>query len=155
MSKDTPHFRDLSDAECRLLLERHHVGRLAYSFHDRVDIEPIGFVYEPGGIVFRTAPGSKFLTLKHHPWVALEIDEVKGMFEWQSVVVHGTTYVLSDLGTPAEVAAYHAALDTLRRFVPETLGPGDPTPFRSVVMRLHLDGVSGRAAEPGVERIPD
>jgi len=144
-----PRFRDLSHDECLALLARHHVGRLAYSFHDRVDIEPIGFVYADGSVVFRTAPGSKFLTLKHHPWVALEIDEVEGMFDWRSVVAHGTTYVLTDIGSKEEIEAYHAAIATLRGVMPGTLTPSDPVPFRSVVMRLHIDTLSGREASSG------
>ena len=141
-----PAFRELSLDECQALLERHHFGRLAYTFHDRVDIEPIGYVFDRDGLLFRTGPGSKLMTLKHHPWVALEIDEVEGMFSWRSVVVHGTAYILSEVGSEAEQQAYRDAIATLRKHVPETLGPDDPTPFRSVVMRMSIDMISGRAA---------
>ncbi len=141
-----PSFRELTKPECEAILANHHVGRLAYTFHDRVDIEPIGFVFDQDGLVFRTGPGSKLMTLKHHPWVALEVDEVEGMFKWRSVVVHGTAYVLSEIGSEAELEAYHSALATLRRHVPETFRANDPTPARSVVMRLSIDKISGRAA---------
>ena len=111
-----------------------------------MDIEPIGYVQVNNALVFRTAPGSKLETLAHHPWVALEVDEAEGMFEWRSVVVHGTMYVLHPEGTDAEVSAYDAAVDALREFVPETLREGDPVPFRSVIMRLELDQLTGRRA---------
>ena len=45
---DTTTFRELTAAETDALLERNHVGRIAYSFHDRVDIEPIHYVYADG-----------------------------------------------------------------------------------------------------------
>jgi len=144
--KRAPSFRDLTQAQCRAMLARHNVGRLAYTFHDRVDVEPIGYVYVGGGLLFRTAPGSKLHTLAHHPWVALEIDEVEGVFDWRSVVAHGTVYILHDTGSDIEVSAYRAAVRSLRRLVPGTLGEGDPVPFRTVVAKLHIDRMTGRAA---------
>ena len=141
-----PSFRDLTASECRFLLARHRLGRLAYTFHDRVDVEPIGYVYVGGALVFRTAPGSKLQTLAHHPWAALEIDEVEGAFDWQSVVVHGTVYLLHEDGTPAEARAYRSAVHALTRLVPATLAPGDPAPFRTVIAKLHIDRMTGRAA---------
>ena len=134
------------------MLARHSVGRLAYTFRDRVDIEPIAYVYTKGALVFRTAPGSKLETLAHHPWAALEIDEVKGLFDWRSVVVHGTVYMLQGAGTDAERRAYRSAVRLLRRLVPGTLGKSDPVPFRTVVMKLHVDRVSGRLARSGGKR---
>lgn len=134
------------------MLVRHTVGRLAYTFHDRVDVEPIGYVYANGGLVFRTAPGSKLETLAHHPWVALEIDEVAGLFDWRSVVVHGTVYTLQDTGNDDQRRAYRAAVKSLRRLIPQTLGKADPVPFRSVVMKVHIDRMTGRSARSGARR---
>lgn len=128
------------------MLSRHHVGRLAYNFRDRVDIEPIGYVYARGALVFRTAPGFKLEALAHRPWVALEIDEVEGAFDWRSVVVYGTAYVLHAKGSDAEVRAHRAAVSWLRRLVPGTFRKSDPVPFRSVVVKLYIDRVAGRAA---------
>jgi hypothetical protein len=150
--KSAPSFRDLTPAECKAMLVRHRVGRLAYTFHDRVDVEPIGYVYAKGALVFRTAPGSKLETLTHHPWVALEIDEVESLFDWRSVVVHGTVYTLQDAGNDDQRRAYRAAVRSLRRLVPDTLGKRDPVPFRSVVMKLHVDRVTGRSARSGGKR---
>jgi hypothetical protein len=144
-----PSFRELTSSECRFLLARHRFGRLAYTFHDRVDVEPISYVYVGGALVFRTAPGAKLQTLAHHPWAALEIDEVEGAFDWQSVVVHGTVYLLHEDGTPAEARAYRSALRALRMLVPATLAPGDPAPFRTVLATLHIDRMTGRAATSG------
>jgi uncharacterized protein len=147
-----PSFRDLTPEECTTMLARHSVGRLAYTFRDRVDVEPIAYAYTKGALIFRTAPGSKLETLAHHPWVALEIDEVKGLFDWRSVVVHGTVYMLQGAGTDAERRAYRSAVRLLRRLVPGTLGKSDPAPFRTVVMKLHVDRMSGRLARSGGPR---
>jgi hypothetical protein len=89
-----PHFRALTRTECEELLGRNNVGRIAFSFHDRVDIEPLHYVYADGWIYGRTSAGTKIATLEHHRWVAFEVDEHQGLFDWRSVVVKGAFYEL-------------------------------------------------------------
>jgi nitroimidazol reductase NimA-like FMN-containing flavoprotein (pyridoxamine 5'-phosphate oxidase superfamily) len=139
-------FRDLDFVEIESMLKGNSYGRLAFSFRDRVDIEPIHYVYEDGWLVCRTAPGTKLTLLSHHPWVAFEIDEVRGLFEWRSVVVKGTVYFLQKGGDEALDAAWDSAVAALRRLVPSTLQAGDPTPGRNVLFRIHIDEMHGRAA---------
>ena len=144
-----PMFRDLDATASTELLERNHVGRIAYSFHDRVDIEPISYVFADGAVYMRTAPGSKLATLAHAPWVAFEVDEVKGPFDWRSVVAHGTVYVLHETGSPADRDTYRRAINRLRELTPAALRDDDPVPERRVLLKLHLDTISGREAIGG------
>ena len=142
-----PSFRDLTGAESEELLRQHHVGRLAFQRDGAVDIEPIHYVFSDGWIFGRTAQGTKFESVEHRPWVAFEVDEVRALFDWRSVVVHGTIYVLTEEGAPLEREEFSRALDLLRTLVPEALTPDDPTPARTIVFGLHADRISGRAAE--------
>jgi nitroimidazol reductase NimA-like FMN-containing flavoprotein (pyridoxamine 5'-phosphate oxidase superfamily) len=87
----SPTFRELSATEMHELLARNHVGRIAYSFHDRVDIEPISYVFADDAFYMRTEPGSKLATLAHAPWAAFEVDEIRGPFDWRSVVACSRT----------------------------------------------------------------
>ena len=139
-------FRDLDETETQDLLARNHVGRIAYSFKNRVDIEPISYVYADGAIYMRTAPGSKLITLARAPWVAFEVDEVRGPFDWQSVVVHGTVYLVPRSGSPAVQENYRHAVERLREVMPGALGEDDPVPERDVVLKLHIDTYTGREA---------
>jgi nitroimidazol reductase NimA-like FMN-containing flavoprotein (pyridoxamine 5'-phosphate oxidase superfamily) len=149
-----PAIRELTRAECDALLARQSVARLAYTFHDRVSIAPIHYVYEDGWLVGRTSVGRKTWSLAHHPWVALEVDEVRGAFDWDSVVVHGTFYALRRSGTGADRASWERAVALLRRLVPETLDEDDPVPFRDVVFHVHVDAVTGRSARPVAAAAP-
>lgn len=142
-----PSFRDLTGAEAEELLRRHHVGRLAFLRDGAVDIEPIHYVFNDGWVFGRTGQGTKFESVEHRPWVAFEVDEVRALFDWRSVVVHGTIYVLSEEGAPLEREEFARALDLLRTLVPEALTADDPTPARTIVFGLHVDRMSGRAAE--------
>ena len=143
----TPTFRDLDASEVNEILARNHVVRIAYSFHDRVDIEPISYVFADGALYMRTTSGSKLTTLAHAPWVAFEVDEVRGPFDWRSVVAHGTVYVLHETGTLSDRATYRRAVDRLRELVPEALTGEDPTPERRVVVKLYPTTLTGKAAE--------
>ena len=54
MTTAAPTFRTLEADESRTLLARHRVGRIAYALHDRVDIEPVHYVYDGDWLFGRT-----------------------------------------------------------------------------------------------------
>lgn len=141
-----PRFRELSREEVGAFLTSHLHGRIAYSFHDRVDIEPIHYVYHDGWIYGRTAPGAKLTLLQRSPWVAFEVDEVHGMFDWTSVVAKGTVYFVSEGATGHSEETFALVLARLRTLVPATLTDDDPVPERTVLFRLFVDDVRGREA---------
>lgn len=144
-----PMFSTLDRNECLTLLTRHDLGRIAYAFHDRVDIEPINYFYHDGWLYGRTSQGAKLETTAHNRWVAFEVDEVRGPFDWVSVVVHGTFARLDlDAATKDERLAAALAAGLLQNVVPNTLAVGDPVPQRTVLFRIHLDEVTGRRAVP-------
>ena len=145
-TRETPLFHELDRDQCVAILDRNHIGRIAYAFRDRVDITAISYVYDDGWLYLRTEVGDKLVTMAHNRWVAFEVDEIEGLFDWRSVVVHGGIYVLD----PQEHAAEHRhAVEVLRTLIPATFRPEDPAPFRDIVLRIHLDSVSGRAATSG------
>jgi uncharacterized protein len=139
-------FRELDANEMNEVLARNHVGRIAYTFHDRVDIEPISYIFADNAIYMRTAPGSKLATLAHAPWAAFEVDEAEGPFDWRSVVVHGTVYVLYETGSPTERATYRHAVQRLRELTPHALDDADPAPMRRVLVKLYPATLRGREA---------
>lgn len=139
-----PRISKLGVPACKAILTRNHVGRLAYVFHDAVDIVPLHYVYEDEWLYGRTSPGHKLATLHHHRWVAFEVDEIDDWFEWRSVVVRGSLYLL-DEGLALPDAREHA-LDVLRRFMPAMLTEDDPVPSRTMLFRIHIDSMTGRRA---------
>ena len=78
----------LSAEECLDLLHSQTVGRLAVSIHDRPDIFPINHVVHRGGIVFRTAEGTKLAAAVLGRGVAFEVDGQDRGSAW-SVIVKG------------------------------------------------------------------
>ncbi|HEY6827126.1 MAG TPA: pyridoxamine 5'-phosphate oxidase family protein [Gemmatimonadaceae bacterium] len=141
-----PVFYELPRGEALQLLANHHVGRLAFTFRDRVDIEPISYLYHDGWIYARTSPGTKLQVVRHNPWVAFEIDEIESRYDWRSVVIHGTIYFLDGSGGDGERETFQTALELMRTVDAELLTADDPTPHRSALFRIHADQIIGRAA---------
>lgn len=146
--KESPTFLVLDRAECEALLATQHVGRLAYSFRDRVDIEPVHYVFYAGNIYGRTQYGAKVDVLAHHPWVAFEVDRVESMFRWRSVVVHGRIEFPDPLGSVADRDRYAEGMAAFRTLLPTAFTTDDPTPGRELVFVLPVAEITGRAAVP-------
>lgn len=134
----------MSDGDARSLLAQNHVGRLAFTLHGRVDIEPISYVVDGEWILFRTSEGHKAEILRHHPWVAFQTDEIRGRFDWQSVVVHGRVQNLPDDRSDHEREMRERAVAAIRQFDPDAASESDAFPHRNLILRLHIDELSGR-----------
>lgn len=156
-------IKELGRSVCELILSRNHVGRLAFSFENHVDIEPISYVYKDGWIYGRTSQGTKTDTIGLNKWVAFEVDEVDEAFRWRSVVVKGPFYVMSQIAAkehdPTDTSiiedpAFAQGVALLRSVLPETFDASDPVPFRNTVFRIHLDEVTGREAAPVQKKKP-
>jgi nitroimidazol reductase NimA-like FMN-containing flavoprotein (pyridoxamine 5'-phosphate oxidase superfamily) len=144
MPAHRPQFRELTDQEAKSLLIRQHVGRLAFTRHDRVDIEPISYASDGEWVFGRTSPGTKLTTLLHHPWCAFETDEVRSLFDWDSVVVKGTFYLLDpEQGSPD---TFHRAEELLQQLVPGSFSEHDPAPHRDIPFGIFVHEISGRSA---------
>ena len=144
-----PTIRDLRVDEMHGMLRGHRVGRIAYVWHDHVDVQPIHYVFDGGAIFARTSAGSKLLALRHSPWVAFEVDEVRDTYDWRSVVAHGTVYVMRRGGSAMERTSYRRAVELLRDIEPHTLTVADPVAWRDVLLRISVDRLTGREARSG------
>jgi uncharacterized protein len=141
-----PVMRDLTKDEIEGLLTRNHVGRIAFSFRDSVDIRPIHFVFDDGWLFGRTSDSDKLVTLRHNQWVAFEVDEVEGPMDWTSVVAHGTFYRLQTEGSEHDVRLHERAVRRIRSIAPNTLTDSDPVPFRTEFFGIFIDSATGRAS---------
>ena len=140
-----PVFRELSREESEALLSRNYVGRLAFSLENWVDIRPLHYVYQDGWIFGRTAPGEKLQVLRHHMWVAFEVDEISGMLDWESAIARGTFYVLRDEGSEHDLRLHRRGLEAVRKLFPNALTDLDELPFRNELFGISIDSLTGRS----------
>ena len=148
MTETRAAIRHLTKAEIEAFLRRHHVGRMAFLNGRRVDIEPVSYVYSDGALYGRAAQGSRMSALAGQPWVAFEVDEIRGPFDWESVVIKGTVYIVEPSEMSPMREAHEAALRILRSAMPGAFTAGDPAPERTIILRLHIDEMEGRSMRP-------
>ncbi|MFB2585351.1 pyridoxamine 5'-phosphate oxidase family protein [Herbiconiux liukaitaii] len=85
----------LETEECWRLLAATRVGRLAVCDDLGADIFPLNYLVESGSLFFRSAPGTKIVSLTKRPGVAFEIDGTDSGKRF-SVVVRGDAHRLND-----------------------------------------------------------
>ena len=122
--------------ECWELLSEGQIGRLAVAAVGTVEIFPLNYLVERKRILFRTAPGTKLLSLTIENQVAFEIDGWTEEKAW-SVVVKGS----------AEALEYPSDLRHAKRL---DLTPWSPTP-KNVYVEITPDEVTGRRFARGTE----
>jgi nitroimidazol reductase NimA-like FMN-containing flavoprotein (pyridoxamine 5'-phosphate oxidase superfamily) len=137
-----PVVRELTQGECKDFLATKSTGRIAFSLHDRVDVQPFSYVSDGDWIFGRTSEGSKLTTLVQHPWCAFETDEVQGTLDWTSVVIKGTFSILDP--RVGSLHTYQRAETLLRGLYPDALCANDPVAHRNILFGIFGREVTGR-----------
>ena len=124
----------LSTEACFDLLRGDVVGRLAVSIRDHPDIFPINYVVDRGGIVFRTAEGTKLAAAVLGRGVAFEVDGLDPE--------RGTAWSVIVKGHAVEIERLDDVMDALAL----PLFPWHASPKHRFV-RIEPVDVSGRSFE--------
>ena len=124
----------ISQAECRLLLARSSVGRVAFSYHALPAIIPVTFGLDEDALVIRTTSESRLASTGDGAVVCFEVDELEPALRagW-SVVVTGQAARVTN---PAELARWS------RDIRPWAAG------IRDFFLRIPLTIVEGRRIHP-------
>lgn len=138
--------RQLDEDAIERLLMKHHVGSMALAFHDRVTISLVNYVYADRWIYGRMEEGPDVAVLLHHPWVAFEVAEIDGIYDWRTATANGSVQFLSEGKSVRETAEARDALERIRSVVPAVFTPRDPMPHRVQLFRVYADELSGREA---------
>jgi uncharacterized protein len=69
-------YEELSAAQCRELLARRHVGRIAWTAADGPQLFPISYVWHDDQVIFRTSPYGVLSELVRRTAVVFEVDDI-------------------------------------------------------------------------------
>lgn len=72
----------------RVLLEQ-VVGRIGYCYDGQVFIVPVTYAYDGERVICHSADGHKIHAMRQKPNVCFEVEDVKNLSVWQSVVARG------------------------------------------------------------------
>jgi nitroimidazol reductase NimA-like FMN-containing flavoprotein (pyridoxamine 5'-phosphate oxidase superfamily) len=137
-------LRSLSPRQCEAVLARNMVGRIAFAHHGHVSIAPMLYLFVDGWLYAR-ADAAMRAAIRHNRWVAVEVAEVKGVSDWQSVVARGACYSTTERGSTGDEAVA-IAIARLRSKVPEMSLAGSAARFRTAIYRVHIDELTGYSA---------
>jgi uncharacterized protein len=147
-------IHELTAAQCREVLERVTVGRLACARDDQPYIVPILFYFDPAerDLYSFSTVGQKIEWMRLNPKVCVEVDEVSDRFHWTSVIVFGRYEELRDSKDTSDARrrAYELFQQQREWWLPAggrlTSGEQHGTP---VAYRIRIDSMSGRRAARG------
>lgn len=145
----------ISQQECRELLKRVSIGRLACSLDDQPYIVPVAFSYQADCIYIFSTLGKKIKWMRQNPKVCLQADEIRNRSNWASVIVNGT-YL--ELRRPQYTAEREHALEQLAQYsewwrnpLAERHEQTSDLSIEPVYFRIDIESISGLGAMPEAE----
>ncbi|HET6766429.1 MAG TPA: pyridoxamine 5'-phosphate oxidase family protein [Chitinophagaceae bacterium] len=134
-------IRQLSVTEIEDLLRKQIVGRIGCSHQSEVYIIPMSYAYDGKYFYCHSYEGKKLEMMRKNPKVCFQVDEMKDMGNWKSVIAWGDFEELLD-----EKEKNNALRILLERHVPFissiTTHLGDTWPF-SADAATELDKIPG------------
>jgi uncharacterized protein len=144
-------IHDLTAAECRDVLARSSVARLACARADQPYVVPIFFSFDAHDdcLYGFSTLGQKIDWMRGNPKVCVEVDEIGGQNQWTTIVVFGR---YEEVGDSSEHAATrHRAYDLFQErrqwWLPAAAKlRGGEEHHSPVVYRIHISRMTGRRA---------
>ena len=82
-------FGTLNDKEIETLLSNRVVGHLACHVDKRIYVVPISYAYDGNYVYAHTREGMKIDMMRKNPQVCFEVDDLKDMANWKTVIAWG------------------------------------------------------------------
>lgn len=82
-------FGKLNEEDIEALLKRQVIGRIGCHADNTTFIVPISYAYDDGCIYVHTKEGLKINLMRKNPSVCFEVDEMKDMANWKTVIAWG------------------------------------------------------------------
>lgn len=83
-------FKDLNRKQIEKVISENLIGRLGCHADDEIYVVPISYASDGKYIYFRSFEGLKLSMMRKNPKVCLQIDTIKDLANWDSVIVWGT-----------------------------------------------------------------
>lgn len=145
--------KSLSHKEISDLLKNNFVGRLACCVGGKPYVIPITYYYDPESnyIISHSGEGMKLEMMRRNPQVCFEIDSVRDLDNWDSVVTWGTFVELKGSFARREL---HNMVSHLRDLLSDDhphiqflsdMSRSQSNDGKSVIYSIQLSELSGRA----------
>ena len=141
---------ELTGDECRGVLSRVELGRLACARFDQPYVVPIHFSFDPANncVYAFSEVGQKILWMRENPKVCLAVDEIESKDVWNTVLAFGRYEELQRNAEDREARSRAEALFAKRPawWLPAAARLAGREHHDMVVYRIQIDGLTGRRA---------
>ncbi|HET7896910.1 MAG TPA: pyridoxamine 5'-phosphate oxidase family protein [Flavisolibacter sp.] len=133
------------------VLQKELVGRIGCHDNGETYIVPISYVYDGAAIYCHTQEGKKTAMMRKNPQICFQVDEMKNMANWRSVLVQGTFEEITErdernLAMSHLLSRYRPMVSSITMHLGKywPFHPGDATDIEGVVFRINIKTKSGR-----------
>ncbi|MGZ3759962.1 MAG: pyridoxamine 5'-phosphate oxidase family protein [Mucilaginibacter sp.] len=88
---------ELTKQQTEDLLRQQVIGRIACGADNEIYIVPVNYVYNGTYIFGHSGGGKKIDMMRKNPNVCFEVDDIKSIFRWKSVIAWGKFEEITDL----------------------------------------------------------
>ncbi|MCO5948618.1 pyridoxamine 5'-phosphate oxidase family protein [Mucilaginibacter flavidus] len=96
-------LRELNNIQIEALLKDQLIGRIGCHVAGVTYIVPINYVYDGVNIYCHSAKGMKIDMMRENPEVCFEVDSIKDITNWQSVILWGKFEEITELDEKRKV----------------------------------------------------
>jgi len=142
----------LTEAQIDDLLKQQVTGRVACHTDGETYIVPVNYVYRAPYIYSHAGKGKKIDMMRKNPKICFEVDEIKSIFNWKSVVAWGEFEEVTDMDEKERLMQ-----GLIHRIMPFSNNPGDHPSHgiterdsdigetvEIIVYKIRLDRMTGR-----------
>ena len=152
-------FGVLSNDRIEKVIKENLIGRLGCCGNSKAFILPVSYAYDGKNIYVHSPEGLKISIMRENPNVCFQVDTMKDMADWESVLMWGTFEELT-----SEKDRSDALQKLMNRKLPliasETVKLSPEWPFQTknnspttgIFFRINIDEKTGRFEELEVER---
>lgn len=96
-------LRELNNTQIEDLLNDQLIGRIGCHSAETMYVVPVNYVYDGTSIYCHSAKGMKIDIMRENPEVCFEVDKIKDITNWQSVIAWGKYEEITDLDEKQQV----------------------------------------------------
>jgi len=146
-------IHEMTISECRRILQKSKVGRLACVRDGQPYVVPINFAFDGNYFYGFTTLGQKIEWMRANPLICLEVDEIITERQWMSIIVFGRYEELPDKPQyeEARIRAHALLQDRAMWWEPAYISQEHRDQTHSLIpifYRIHIRQITGHRATP-------
>lgn len=138
------------------MLRTNFAGRIGCTDGDAVYIVPVNYVFEDDHILCHSLDGLKIEMMRHHPSICFQLDDIKDLRNWKSIIAMGIYEELYDTSSIENAAKKFTGQNLFRKASLSSAAPDEqdgrdrtakPLSTPEVFYRIRITSLSGRCEQ--------